>query len=70
MTTAIIVAAGKSTRMGTGSDKAFMALAGKPVIAWSLLALERCKEIDQIVLVVRKDELVAAQTVSKMFGIS
>ncbi len=70
MTTAIIVAAGKSTRMGTGSDKAFMALAGKPVIAWSLLALERCKEIDRIVLVVRKDELVAAQTVAKMFGIS
>ena len=70
MTTAIVVAAGKSTRMGQGSDKTFMALAGKPVVAWSLLALERSREIDRIVLVVRKDQLTAAKALSKMFGIS
>jgi len=70
MTTAIIVAAGKSTRMGAGTDKAFLSLVGKPVVAWSLLAFERCPEIDRIVLVVRKDQLVASKAVVKMFGIS
>jgi 2-C-methyl-D-erythritol 4-phosphate cytidylyltransferase len=70
MTTAIIVAAGKSTRMGVGTDKAFLSLGNKPVVAWSLLAFERCPAIDRIVLVVRKEQQVAAKAVAKMFGIS
>lgn len=70
MTTAIIVAAGRSERMGAGTDKAFLSLVNKPVVAWSLLAFERCPEVDGIVLVVRKDQLVAAKAVVKMFGIS
>ncbi len=70
MTTAIIVAAGKSERMGAGTDKAFLSLVNKPVVAWSLLAFERCPEIDRIILVVRKDQLIAAKAVVKMFGIS
>ena len=70
MVTAIIVAAGKSERMGTGADKAFLNLGSKPVVAWSLLAFERCVDVDQIVLVVRKEQLVAAKAVARMFGIS
>ena len=70
MVTAIIVAAGKSERMGTGADKAFLNLGPRPVVAWSLLAFERCPDVDQIVLVVRKEQLVAAKAVAKMFGIS
>ncbi len=70
MVTAIIVAAGKSERMGTGADKAFLNLGPRPVVAWSLLAFERCPDVDQIVLVVRKEQLVAAKAVARMFGIS
>ena len=70
MTTAIIVAAGKSERMGTGTDKAFLSLGNKPVVAWSLLAFERCADVDRIVLVVRKEQQLAAKAVAKMFGIS
>lgn len=70
MTTAIILAAGKSTRMGDGIDKAFLSLVNKPVVAWSLIAFERSPEIDRIILVVRKDQLVGAKAVVKMFGIS
>ncbi len=70
MTTAIIVAAGKSERMGPGTDKAFLSLVNKPVVAWSLLAFERCPDVDRIVLVVRKDQLVASKAVVQMFGIS
>ncbi|MBR5550115.1 MAG: 2-C-methyl-D-erythritol 4-phosphate cytidylyltransferase [Kiritimatiellae bacterium] len=70
MTTAIIVAAGKSERMGTGTDKAFLSLGSRPVVAWSLIAFERCPDIDRIVLVVRKEQQVAAKAVARMFGIS
>jgi len=70
MTTAIILAAGKSERMGGNVDKAFLSLVNKPVVAWSLIAFERCSEIDRIVLVVRKDQLLASKAVAKMFGIS
>ena len=70
MTTAIIVAAGKSERMGAGTDKAFLSLGNKPVVAWTLLAFERCPDVDRIVLVVRKEQQVAAKAVARMFGIS
>ena len=70
MTTAIILAAGKSERMGSGVDKAFLSLVNKPVVAWSLLAFEKCADIDRIVLVVRKDQVIASKAVVKMFGIS
>ena len=70
MVTAIVVAAGKSERMGTGTDKAFLNLGPKPVLAWSLLAFERCTDVDQIVVVVRKDQIVATKALVRMFGIS
>ena len=70
MTTAIIVAAGKSTRMGDGVDKSFLSLVNKPVVAWSLLAFERCPDIDSVVLVVRKTQVEPSKTVAKMFGLS
>ena len=70
MVTAIIVAAGKSDRMGAGTDKAFLSLGPKPVVAWSLLAFEACTDIDHIVLVVRKDQIIGAKAVVRMFGIS
>ncbi len=70
MVSAIIVAAGKSERMGGGADKAFLNLGPKPVVAWSLLAFEKNADIDSIVLVVRKDQITAAKAVARMFGIS
>ena len=70
MTTAIIVAAGKSERMGTGTDKAFLSLGNRPVVAWSLIAFEKCPDVDRIILVVRKEQQVAAKAVARMFGIA
>ena len=52
---AIIVGAGSGKRMG--SDKIFAALAGKPVIAWSLDVLQSCRAIDEIILVLHKDKI-------------
>lgn len=47
---AIIVAAGAGTRMG-GVDKLFAPLAGRPVLAHSLDAFQRCPAVAHIVLV-------------------
>ena len=70
MTSAIIVAAGRSERMGSGTDKAFLSLGPKPVVVWALLSFEDITDVDKIVLVVRKDQLVAAKAVVQMFGLS
>ncbi|MBR4317756.1 MAG: 2-C-methyl-D-erythritol 4-phosphate cytidylyltransferase [Kiritimatiellae bacterium] len=67
--TAIILASGRATRMGAGMDKCFLSLGPKPVVAWSLLAFEACKEVDRIILTVRKDQVGAARGLQSMFGI-
>ncbi|MBR5591444.1 MAG: 2-C-methyl-D-erythritol 4-phosphate cytidylyltransferase [Kiritimatiellae bacterium] len=69
MVTAIILASGRGTRMGAGMDKCFLSLGPRPVVAWSLLAFESCKEVDHIILVVRKEQVVAARGLQMMFGI-
>lgn len=66
----IIVAAGRSERIGPNVDKAFLSLGTKPVIAYSLLAFQQCSEIDGVILVVRKDRLEAARTLVQIFGCS
>lgn len=66
----IIVAAGKSERMGSDVDKAFLSLGTRPVLAYSLLAFEQCQAIDGVVLVVRKDRIDSARGLAQMFGCS
>jgi len=53
MTSAIIVAAGRGTRMGPEVDKLFLEVAGRPVVAHTWLRFDRSREIDEIVLVIR-----------------
>jgi 2-C-methyl-D-erythritol 4-phosphate cytidylyltransferase len=64
----IIVAAGKSERMGADVDKAFLSLGTRPVLAYSLLAFEQCSMIDGVILVVRKDRLDSARGLAQVFG--
>ena len=47
---AVVVAAGQSSRM-TGLDKVFATVAGLPLVAHSICALEGSEAVDQIVLV-------------------
>jgi 2-C-methyl-D-erythritol 4-phosphate cytidylyltransferase len=54
MNAAVIVAAGKGTRMGPGVDKLFLEVAGRPVAAHTWAAFDRSGCIDEIVLVVRE----------------
>jgi len=54
--------------MGGGIDKAFLSLGTKPVVVYSLLAFEKCRDIDEVILVVRKDRIDAARQAARMFG--
>lgn len=53
MVSAIIVAAGKGTRMGPNADKLFLELGGRPVVAHTWGRFDSAACIDQIVLVIR-----------------
>jgi len=53
MTSAIIVAAGRGTRMGPGMDKLFLEIAGRPVIAHTWARFDTLASVDEIILVVR-----------------
>ncbi len=54
MNSAILVAAGKSARMGAGVDKLFLKVAGRPVVAHTWQRFEDAECIGEIVLVVRE----------------
>jgi 2-C-methyl-D-erythritol 4-phosphate cytidylyltransferase len=53
MTSAIIVAAGRGTRMGAHVDKLWLEVAGRPVIAHTWARFNAARNIDEIILVVR-----------------
>lgn len=68
MNSAIIVAAGKGTRMGPGVDKLFLEVAGRPVLAhtWQRFNDARC--IDDLVIVVRDGMQSAFQEMAAQFN--
>jgi len=53
MTSAIIVAAGKGTRMGASVDKLWLEIAGRPVVAHTWQRFDQAGCISEIILVVR-----------------
>lgn len=55
--TAVVPAAGSSRRMG--EDKLFLPLGGVPVLVRTLRVLETCPEICEIIVVTRRDRIVA-----------
>jgi 2-C-methyl-D-erythritol 4-phosphate cytidylyltransferase len=73
MTSAIIVAAGKGTRMGPNIDKIFLQLNGLPVVGHTWKTFDAAPAIDEIILVVRDGmqpaftQLVERQQLTKPF---
>jgi 2-C-methyl-D-erythritol 4-phosphate cytidylyltransferase len=49
---AIILAAGKGSRMGGIREKTLLPLLGKPLLAWTLSVFEACEQIHGVILVV------------------
>lgn len=55
MTSALIVAAGRGTRMGASVDKLWLEVAGRPVVAHTWRCFEAAAEIQEIIFVIRPD---------------
>ncbi len=70
MNAGIVAAAGRTSPMGAHVDRAFLSLGTRPVLAYALLAFEKCPDIDLVVIVVRRERVEAAQSVASMFGCS
>ncbi len=60
MADAIVVAAGRSARMG-GTDKLYAPVAGRPLLAWTLEALAAVAEVERIVVVTAADRTEAVR---------
>ncbi len=69
-TAAIVLAGGNSARMGEGISKQQLPIAGKPVIAHTLLAFQSCEAILEIVLVAKEDELPLYADYKEKYGLS
>lgn len=68
MVTAVILAAGQSSRMGGASNKQFLELLGRPVVWYSLAAFQSCPDVHAIVLVRRADYAAQAENVARDFS--
>ena len=57
----VVLAAGMGTRVGADGNKAYLPLAGRSMVSWSVEAVARTPEIDRTVLVFRRGERDLAQ---------
>ncbi|HIS15994.1 MAG TPA: 2-C-methyl-D-erythritol 4-phosphate cytidylyltransferase, partial [Candidatus Scatomorpha merdavium] len=64
---AVIVAAGSGTRMG--GDKLLLELGGCTVIERTMLALDRCECIDELVVVTQSEKIPAIAALARERGI-
>ena len=67
-TSAIILAAGSSTRMKGGS-KQFLCLDGMPVVARTISVFDKSECIDEIIIVAKKDEIPLYDSFAEKYGI-
>jgi len=69
MNVAIVVAAGKGTRLGGNQPKQFLELCGVPIIIHTLREFERCEEINEIIVVVPAESTAAFSSLAEKFAV-
>jgi 2-C-methyl-D-erythritol 4-phosphate cytidylyltransferase len=57
MAVALIVAAGRGERLGSGRPKALVTVSGRPMVEWSISALRLVPEVDEIVVALPAEAL-------------
>ena len=67
--TALVAAAGASSRMG-GINKLLEPLDGVPLLARTLAALQLARQVDEIVVACREEDLLAVSDLCRTYGIS
>ena len=66
----IVPAAGRGKRLGSRGEKAFVMLAGKPLLSHTLGVLQRCSFIDEIIVVVSRNRLKACAKLVRKYRFS
>jgi 2-C-methyl-D-erythritol 4-phosphate cytidylyltransferase len=69
MNVAIVVAAGKGTRLGGNRPKQFLELDGIPVIIHTLKQFESCREIDKVIVVLPAEDTQQFLSMAGSFGL-
>lgn len=67
MNVAIIVAAGRGTRLGGERPKQFLELAGLPIIIHTLKRFELCRKIEDVVVVLPAEQTAGFQSLAQKF---
>lgn len=67
---AIVPAAGQGKRFGPDTNKPFQSLGGKPLIIWSLETLQSVHEIEEIIPVLKVEDMEYGQKIFKKYNIS
>src|SRR5215212_9432377 len=68
MAVALLLAAGRGERLGADGPKAFVVLAGRPMLDWSLDALRRVPAVERIVVALPAGVPVPAGTIGVVGG--
>ena len=66
MVTVVFPAAGRGKRMQAGMNKAFMDLAGLPILVRTLLKFSACEAVDKLVVVVAEAEVAFVQRILQL----
>jgi len=67
MNVAIVVAAGKGTRLGGDRPKQFLEVAGVPVIVHTLRQFERSKQINEVITVLPAEDTAGFESLARKF---
>lgn len=64
---AVVTAAGSGTRMGTEINKPYLEVGNKKILEYSLTTITSIKEFDEIILVVRVEDMALATEIISIF---
>ena len=69
-TSALILAAGSSTRMGDGVSKQFLSVGGIPVVVRTIQQFDKSEFVNEIIIVCKKNEIDLYSGFAEKYGIS
>ncbi len=67
---AIVLAGGSGTRVGGDKTKQMLEICGKPLIVHTLLAFQKSEEVDEIIVVAKKEELTSYEFFKKEYKLT
>ncbi|HEX9069602.1 MAG TPA: 2-C-methyl-D-erythritol 4-phosphate cytidylyltransferase, partial [Ktedonobacterales bacterium] len=56
-TVAVVLCAGRGTRLGAGMNKVFVPIHGKPILAHTLAVFQRAAAVDEVIVVAHPAEV-------------